>query len=143
MNTEILIVEDDVASTQAYQLLLNDMNYSSVAVRTLKEAEKVLNQENRFRIVLINIDLPDGNGLDLAEVLHRNGHVQAIMISGHITTFLAKQFLPQLEGLREVPIIEKPVQLEEFQRTIKEAYERNGRYLEGKRQICSEGSVSA
>jgi DNA-binding NtrC family response regulator len=70
---DVLIVEDDPSSRRALQLLLAANGYLARTVHTAEEAIELLVEPQRPRIVLIDIDLPGMNGLEL---LHRvqEGH---------------------------------------------------------------------
>jgi len=69
--SRVLYVEDDKDLIEITTNLLKPMA-DILAVGTLKEARKHL-RKDKFDLVIIDINLPDGSGLDLLPVLKRNG----------------------------------------------------------------------
>ncbi|MDA7802882.1 response regulator, partial [Gammaproteobacteria bacterium] len=68
MKERILIVEDepDIRATLEYNL--HRENYLTDSVGTISEAEKIL-KETEISIILLDLMLPDGSGLDLCRKL--------------------------------------------------------------------------
>ncbi|MEO5702698.1 MAG: PAS domain S-box protein [Gammaproteobacteria bacterium] len=77
----ILYVEDDADLVQVIALLLQD--YAVViSAATLQEAQKILKQES-FNLVILDLSLPDGNGLDLLPLLtNQSPPVPVVVFSG-------------------------------------------------------------
>ncbi|MDF2441571.1 MAG: hypothetical protein JWN98_2555, partial [Abditibacteriota bacterium] len=69
----ILHVEDDPDILQLLSLLLSDVAQVRYAM-SLQEARRLLGEES-FDLVILDLTLPDGSGLDLLPLLHR-GHSQ-------------------------------------------------------------------
>ncbi len=63
-STNILIVDDDPATTAALETMLRDAGYTALCAHTLADAE-VLADKNSISLVVLDVMLPDGNGLDL------------------------------------------------------------------------------
>jgi two-component system KDP operon response regulator KdpE len=82
METRLLLVDDDEAFREAFarklQLALApELNVSFAQADSLAEAHTLLNQEeDGLDAALIDIGLPDGDGLDLVREL--NGHGERI-----------------------------------------------------------------
>lgn len=68
----ILVVEDDPAMARAIARVLEHRGMSVVVARSCKEAEAA---DGGFDAGVFDIDLPDGNGLDLARLLLATGAV--------------------------------------------------------------------
>ncbi|NLB42608.1 MAG: response regulator, partial [Clostridiales bacterium] len=64
METRILIVEDDYFLQDGLSQLLRNEEYSVDCVGTCREAMDFM-EENDYHLIILDITLPDGNGLDL------------------------------------------------------------------------------
>ena len=64
METRILIVEDDYFLQDGLSQLLRNEKYSVDCVGTCREAKASM-EENDYHLIILDITLPDGNGLDL------------------------------------------------------------------------------
>ena len=60
----ILIIDDDPDICLVFTKLLKQMGHDSSAAHTLKEG-LALSRKRSFEIVLLDLKLPDGNGLDI------------------------------------------------------------------------------
>jgi CheY-like chemotaxis protein len=81
----ILHVEDDIDFTQITQALIDDIaDYTEV--HTLAEARVLLAQQ-QFDIVLLDLNLPDGSGLTLLDIIEQQ-HAQIIVFSGQEPDFI-------------------------------------------------------
>lgn len=67
---KILIIEDEAALGETLQEYLSDQGYPSILAATCCEAEKLF-KEFIPSIVLMDIGLPDGSGLELAKKLKK------------------------------------------------------------------------
>lgn len=64
----VLIVEDNLSTLRLFsKALLNKGRHTVTTATTLQEAECVLS-ENRFHAVVLDLEMPDGTGLDLFQV---------------------------------------------------------------------------
>lgn len=71
MNFEkILIVDDELAGRRLLETYLRSKQFTVAAAGTLAEADRLLKQEF-FDLLLIDLDLPDGNGRELLERVAR------------------------------------------------------------------------
>lgn len=73
MNTtqKILLLEDDKSLNRGITLTLQKAGYEVASAFTLAEAEGVLEKE-RYSLIICDITLPDGSGLDLGRKIRRN-----------------------------------------------------------------------
>lgn len=69
---EVLVVEDDPGVGKLIQLSLERAGYQIRLAPTIAAARELL-QEARPDLVLLDIGLPDGDGLDLCAELHADG----------------------------------------------------------------------
>ena len=59
----VLVVEDESFSQQLFKMILQDDNHHYVGFETLAEGRKFL-EENLPDLIVLDVQLPDGNGLD-------------------------------------------------------------------------------
>ena len=122
MNTKqnkILIVDDDSSIRLALTEALRSWNYESVTAPNLAEARKAFHDEEPT-IVLLDIDLPDGSGIDfLNEIKSEQPDAVVVMITGNVDV---KNTVAALRGGAH-DFIGKPVRLEELRVTLQNALE--------------------
>lgn len=66
--SRILFVEDDEALALGVEYTLEEEGYEVIRVGTVKECEESIDKEN-FDLVLLDINLPDGNGYDACKYI--------------------------------------------------------------------------
>lgn len=77
----LLLLEDDLQLGNALQMALTQSGLKSIWVRRVQEAKTLLQSDN-FSVVLLDIGLPDGSGLDVLHWLRAsNNAVPVIMLS--------------------------------------------------------------
>ena len=76
--SKILIVEDDELLNKMLVYNLQSESYGIVSVETVKEAMEVLKSQP-FDLVLLDINLPDGNGYEIAKTI-RDKYSDTIVI---------------------------------------------------------------
>jgi two-component system phosphate regulon response regulator PhoB len=62
--TQILIVEDQPMVSQMLKMVLQSKGYESIIANDFLSAQQHLEEES-FELVLLDLNLPNGNGLDL------------------------------------------------------------------------------
>lgn len=91
INPALLVVEDDAVQRQCLRLLFKQY-WNVYYTETLAEAETAMERHEDIGIILCDHELPDGNGLDFCERLHRrNSPAVRILITGHTETALLMQ----------------------------------------------------
>ena len=122
MNTKhnkILIVDDDSSIRLALTEALRSWSYDSATAANLAEARKAFHDAEPA-IVLLDIDLPDGSGLDfLTEVKSEQPDTIVVMITGSVDV---RNTVAALRGGAH-DFIGKPVRLEELRVTLQNAQE--------------------
>jgi DNA-binding response OmpR family regulator len=79
---KLLLVEDDPAIGKALQITLGLEGYNVSLACTAAAAHEALGR-NKFDIFVLDITLPDGNGLDLCrKVREENPGVPIVMVTG-------------------------------------------------------------
>ena len=79
---KILIIEDDISLSNGICLALKDGETSFVQAHNLHEARKSAIAA-QFDLVILDINLPDGNGLDFLRVLRRASAVPVIILTAN------------------------------------------------------------
>lgn len=80
---KVLIVEDDNILNKTLNFNLTSDGFDATSVHTYRGAVKSL-KETEFDVALLDINLPDGNGLDLCEEIRRRGqHTYIIFITAN------------------------------------------------------------
>lgn len=117
--TTILVVDDDPTIRWALAEALRSWSYSPIEAASISEGIKTFASENPS-IVLLDIDLPDGSGLDLlAEIKQNSPDTIVIMITGNVNI---DNTISALRG-GAYDFISKPLYLEELRVTIRNGQE--------------------
>ena len=84
----ILIVEDDRALSDGICLALQDKEHDLVQAEDLKQADQILFRENGINgvvgdidLVILDLNLPDGNGLELLKKLRKYSKLPVIILT--------------------------------------------------------------
>jgi DNA-binding NtrC family response regulator len=116
---EILVVDDDQAIRWTLKEALQSWGFTPIEAATVAEATKLFNA-HLPAAVLLDIDLPDGSGLDvLREIKHEDHEAIVIMITGNVHV---ENTISALRG-GAYDFIGKPINLEELRVTIRNAIE--------------------
>jgi len=78
----ILIVEDDKKLNEGIRMALKNPEYEFLQCRTLNEAWAELCQK-KVQLVLLDVNLPDGNGLDFLKKIRISNSVPVIIITAN------------------------------------------------------------
>ena len=83
----ILLVEDDAALSEGIALVFSQQPYEFVRCATLAEARRAL-QTRMFSLILLDLGLPDGNGLELCRQLRdRRDPVPVLFLTANDTEY--------------------------------------------------------
>lgn len=77
---KVLIVEDDPYIMKLCSIFLTDENYSVLSAETGTEALKIFNEKHPH-LILLDLGLPDMDGLELLQLLRTQSNVPVIIIS--------------------------------------------------------------
>ena len=80
MGEKILIVEDDKKLNDGIRLALKNDSCLFYQCRSLKEAREILSGED-IALVLLDVNLPDGNGIDFVKEIRKNSQVPIILLT--------------------------------------------------------------
>lgn len=119
MRDKILIVDDDSTIRWTLGEALRSWNYDSIQAASVAEAVRVF-QDEEPGVALLDIDLPDGSGLDvLTEIKRQSPDAVAIMVTANVDV---KNTIASLRGGAH-DFIGKPIRLEELRVTLRNALE--------------------
>ena len=116
---KILIVDDERAIRWTLAEALREWDYQVFEAGTIAAARTVL-EEEALALVLLDINLPDGSGLDaLRDIKQHQPDTVVIMITSEV---VVENILAALRG-GAYDFIGKPIRLEELQVTIRNGIE--------------------
>jgi two-component system response regulator AtoC len=112
----ILIIDDERPLLETLEMFLTEKGY---AVMCAMSASEGLNQCNLFdpHVIILDIRLPDMNGLEVLQELIRNGRKNIIII----TAFHDMDITIKAVKLGAMDYIPKPIDVEELERVIGKA----------------------
>jgi two-component system nitrogen regulation response regulator NtrX len=117
----VLIVDDEAGIRTTLGEILGDEGYRATTAGTLAEARKSV-AGSLFDLAIVDIWLPDGDGLDLLRELHENhSEMPVLVISGHANIDTAVKAL----HLGAYDFLEKPLSLSRVVVTVQNALERS------------------
>jgi PAS domain S-box-containing protein len=125
----ILIIDDDESTRKSLNLIFRKKGYEIDTVGSGKEAlEKV--KTKFFNLVLVDIKLPDMEGIDLIEPLKEIHPDMAVIM---VTAFASMETVMQALNLGASAYITKPLNMEEVFVTVRENLEKQSLVIENKR----------
>ncbi len=80
MSREILIIEDDKKLNDGIVLALKSEDYRLEQCRLLSDARKRLREE-KWDLILLDVSLPDGNGIDFLREIRKSSEVPVLLIT--------------------------------------------------------------
>ena len=78
----ILIIEDDHALAEGLTRALSTDQIQAESCATVREAEKLLSRQS-FDLVILDINLPDGNGFDFLKIRKKNYSCPVVMLTAN------------------------------------------------------------
>lgn len=116
---KVLVVDDDQLGRWALAEALRDWGYEVLEAETVAKGDSIYDAELPA-VVLLDINLPDGSGLDLLEnIKSKKANAIVIMITGKL---LAEDVITALRG-GAYDFVTKPVNLDELEVTVRNALE--------------------
>lgn len=79
---QILIVEDDMALSRGITLALKSDELIFKQAYSCKEAMDLLEKEN-FSLIILDVNLPDGNGFDILQSIRAHSFVPVILLTAN------------------------------------------------------------
>jgi two-component system phosphate regulon sensor histidine kinase PhoR len=127
--SSILIIDDDESTRKSLMLIFRKKGYEIETVGSGREGlEKT--KEKYFNLVLVDIKLPDMEGIDLIEPLKEIHPDTAVIM---VTAFASMETVMQALNLGASAYITKPLNMEEVFVTVRENLEKQTLMAENKR----------
>ena len=83
--TRVLVVDDEKGIRQGCERVLKPLGYEVILAGTIQEGHKLV-ESGSFDLVLIDVMLPDGRGIELLKpILARDPDTICIIITGYAT----------------------------------------------------------
>lgn len=76
----ILILEDDEDLSDGIRMSLESPEFCFTCCHTISEAKKALDF-NKFDLLILDISLPDGSGLDFCKEIRKTSHVPVVLLT--------------------------------------------------------------
>lgn len=111
----ILVVDDHRDTLRSMKLLLTRLGYQVLAAENMTDALRIADEEE-FDILLSDIGLPDGSGLELVRRIRQTRNVPALALSG----FGMDEDLQRSRDAGFFDHLTKPVSLDRLQSAIAE-----------------------
>ena len=111
----ILVVDDHLDTLRSMKLLLTRLGYQVLAAENMTEALRIA-EEEQFDILLSDIGLPDGSGLELVRRIRESRSVPALALSG----FGMEEDVQRSREAGFFDHLTKPVSLDRLQAAIAE-----------------------
>ena len=100
----VLVVDDDHAVCRIVQRMLSDEQYQVQTSQSVADAFRAIEQKS-FDVYVLDYKLPDGSGLDIAELIRSRGsEAPIILISGYDASSVAAR----AEKYRIIDFLQKP-----------------------------------
>jgi CheY-like chemotaxis protein len=117
----ILVVDDHDDTLRSMKLLLTRLGYEVLAAETMTDALRIA-EEEQFDILLSDIGLPDGSGLELLKRIRQVRDVPALALSG----FGMDEDVERSRDAGFSDHLTKPVSIDRLQAAIAQLGEQNG-----------------
>jgi signal transduction histidine kinase len=129
MSGNVLVVDDDDALAENVAEILETLGVQTAVARDRKTALALVNDRD-FDVALIDVRLPDGDGLSLLEPLRARSHfIQLVLVTGNATLEGA---IAAVRGDAFAYVL-KPVSPPDLLDTVRRALEQSGLYRERER----------
>ncbi|HSW16805.1 MAG TPA: sigma-54 dependent transcriptional regulator [Ramlibacter sp.] len=134
-----LIVEDDADSARMVATLVAGQGYSAATAPSLRDARRQMAMQHPD-LVLLDLHLPDGNGMTLLDEQELIGHSEVVLMTGHASLETSIQALRygaadylikpvsacQLQGI--LSRVMRPAQLKDDAHNLYQELERHGQF---------------
>ncbi|MBB6633237.1 response regulator transcription factor [Cohnella thailandensis] len=122
MSSRLLLVEDDESLHRGIEFTLRQEGYEVVGARRIAEAEAAV-ENDRFDLIVLDVQLPDGSGFDFCSKLRRGSDTPVVFLTASDS---------ELDIVRGLDLggddyITKPFRLREFLSRIQAVLRRHNR----------------
>lgn len=136
MVSEILVIDDELEVGAFFDFFLRKKGYHATVAYSWSEGKKVL-QSNIYDLALVDLKLPDGNGLEiLKRIKSTMPSCEVVIMTGYSTVKSAVEAIK----FGAYDYIEKPFdELEDLESVIEAALTARKESNRGTEQLCKEG----
>jgi two-component system, NtrC family, response regulator HydG len=106
--SKILLVEDDEAVCVVIESLAKKFNCELTVVNTTMDALKAIADETKFDLVLLDYQLPDGNGVEVFKTIRSKYSDMPVCI---VTGYLSEHLIEQVRDVGFAVFVQKPKDL--------------------------------
>lgn len=112
----ILVVDDEEDVREIIASDIEDMGYTSIHASSGKQALEIINSDAKIAMIVSDVCMPDGSGVELLETLKagNNSNIPIIFITGYSDISLEDAYNKGVEAL-----IQKPYNFNSLHETIK------------------------
>lgn len=108
---KVLVVDDDKESRDLLSEVLTTNGYTVGVVENAGAARALLGQDEEYRIIIADLRMPDGSGLELLKDLRRQNSKREIIL---MSSFISGTEREMALDLGVDALLEKPFQLSEL-----------------------------
>jgi len=119
---QVWVVDDDEEMSRAIQLMLKLLEYESRAFLGARQAAQALLSGERPDLFILDINMPDVNGIDLLEFLRRRKESRDLPVI-MLSTEAAEIMVDRALSLGADAYVTKPVSVEELQQAMEKAFQ--------------------
>lgn len=122
---QVLVIDDEPEILKTIQRYFSFFEHIEIqTAASYNEAKKILDSNNP-RIAIVDINLPDGNGLDLIKQIRSHSQInQVIIITGYSNL---NRVMDALE-FGAIDYLTKPLDMDDLKLVVEEAYKRYNRW---------------
>ncbi len=78
----ILVIEDDEMLNAGICFNIQNNKMEALSTYYIKEAKEII-KENKIDLILLDVNLPDGNGFEFAKIIKEEYHIPFIFLTAH------------------------------------------------------------
>lgn len=120
MSRRILVVDDEQSMLELLRLLLEEEGYEITTARSVAEG-RARWSEGDFNLVLCDLMMPDGSGLELLEEIRAGGSSASVIM---MTAYTSTKSAIEAMKLGAYDYLSKPFDVDEIKLTIQKAIEK-------------------
>ncbi|MGH9327238.1 MAG: response regulator transcription factor [Terriglobia bacterium] len=109
--TKVLVVDDDTESRELLAEVLSTNGYSVGVVENNAAARELLREDEDYRIVIADLRMPNGSGLELLKDLRRQNSPHEVIL---MSSFMSSTERRLALDLGVDALVEKPYQISEL-----------------------------
>lgn len=113
--TKVLVVDDDAESRELLSEVLGSNGYTVASVEDGEAARAALDHDDGYAIVIADLRMPNGTGLDLLQYLRERKSKQEIILMSSFMSGTERKMALEL-GARA--LLEKPFRLSELLQVV-------------------------